>query len=198
MAGDLDPAALPAAEDPPERQADGTSTSRVAANRARRAVERHKMVTMLVAGATEREVAEALTAERERSGQGGRVTEARVSKHLVKLLERWEQSDLSQVDNLRAVQIKRLEAMIRRLNVELVGSGKVRLGVVDRLAKYELLLARIAGTEKPQQHVHSGTIDHRLDREEVDRLEQVWLASVEGTAEEILDAELVGSGETSG
>lgn len=146
--------------------------------RVRKAQERRRIIDLIVAGRTEREVSEILDIKADR-----------VSRVVTKVLETWKAADIRQVEQLRQIQLARLDAAIRALMPK-VEDGN--LGAIDRLAKVEDLRSRIAGTEKPIEHRHSHDVTHRLeDRETVENLERAWQEST-GTGEIVDgDAEVV-------
>lgn len=148
------------------------------------AKKRHEIITMLIAGATEAEIAETLDL---RPGS--------VSKVVVQQLEKWENEDRAQIEHVRELQLKRIDRLIRAHMPNALGLPK-RAGdaarepsvkATDTIRKLEELRARIAGTEAPKRIEVGGEISHVIDAAEAERLENVWAQ----TGGEVIDATVV-------
>lgn len=140
--------------------------------RVRNAQLRRRIIDLIVAGRTEQEVADELGIKRKR-----------VSTIVTTVLSNWRTADIRQVEQLRTIQLARLDAAIRALMPK-VEDGN--LAAIDSLTKVEALRAKVAGTEKPVEHRHSHDVTHRLEeRGAVENLERAWLDSVDGSAVEV-------------
>lgn len=113
-------------------------------------------------------------------------TKSSVEQHLNTALDTWSGLGERDVERLRTLQLARIDLALSSI-MSLVQKGNLK--AVDRMVKLEALRARLTGTEAPTKHEHSGTIDHRVDREEVSRLERAWLAG--NQTEDIVDADAV-------
>lgn len=152
-----------------------------------RAQLRHQCIQMTLAGATQDEIAAALG-----------VTRARVSKVVNRLLEEWEQKDKQKVEQIRELQLRRLDRLERAIwnkaiGVDVADDGTTirrdaSLKHIGEIRKLEALRARIAGTEAPKRVEMSGEV-FVIDQEEDDRLLRAWAhtggAVIEGEATEL-------------
>lgn len=129
-------------------------------------------------GATTEDISRAMTQ------QGDPITPQGVERIIVRALEELRGSALHDVENVRAGQLDRIDAMIAQLWPLVLDKN---LKAIDRVTNLERLRARIAGTEAPQRIEHAGLVEHRISREEVNHLQSLWLESggIEGTAEPV-------------
>lgn len=152
--------------------------------RVSRAQRRHRVVRMMLAGASELEIAQAL--DMRPSG---------VSKIVTGLLEEWESQDKAAVEALRELQLQRLDRLLQAvwpdaIGIDPQGNRKtVNLKAVDRALKIEALRARIAGTEAPRKVDLSGDFTFAMSVEEAEDLDRAWVDSggevLEGHAVEL-------------
>jgi hypothetical protein len=146
------------------------------------AKRRHEIITMLIAGATETEIAETL---------GLRPNS--VSKVIINQLEKWENEDRATIEHVRELQLKRIDRLIRAHMPAALGLPKKQgdpardpsVRATAEIRKLEEFRARIAGTEAPKRIEVAGEVTHLIDAEEAQRLEEVWAQSggdvIEGT-----------------
>jgi DNA-binding CsgD family transcriptional regulator len=152
-----------------------------------KAQRRHQVVTMLLAGASEADIARTL-----------KITPAAVSKIVGQVLDAWESQEQASVEKVRTLQLARIDRLIRAHWNAAIGvrdDGTTTAPSVKATAEIrnlEALRARIAGTEAARRVEFSGSLGFSLEREEVERADQAWLNSggpvLEGTATEIADA----------
>lgn len=152
--------------------------------RVARAQRDHKIIAMTLAGATEEAIADALDC---------RV--AYVRRSVTRQLERWRENDQARIEDVRNLQLARIDRLIQALWPDAVGmrdDGSKKPAspkAVGEIRQLEALRARIAGTEAPKKIELSGDIGIAMDLDEQARLEAAWAASggevIEGTAEEI-------------
>lgn len=123
------------------------------------------------------------------------VTPATVSRTLAKVMERWENDDQRSVQQLREMQVRRLERLVTAVWSEAIGSTKdgVRrppnLKAVAEIRNLTLAQARLAGTEAPKKLEVSGEIGIALSMDELTDLDAAWSASggdtIEGSIAEL-------------
>lgn len=137
-----------------------------------RAQLRHNVVTMTLAGASQAEIAEALG-----------VTRSRVSRAVNRVLDEWEAEDRSRIEEVRELQLRRIDRLIRAhwgdaIGVRPDGTAKPpSVKATDTIRKLEALRARIAGTEAPKRLEVSGEIGVVIDAAEQARLDEAWRSS---------------------
>lgn len=149
-----------------------------------KAQRRHQVVTMLLAGATEADIARTLG-----------ITSQRVSDIVAKVIEAWESSERANVEQVRALQLARIDRLVRAHWNAAIGvrddgtTTAPSIKATAEIRNLEALRARIAGTEAAKRVEFSGSLGFTLDRDEVNRADQAWLTSggdvLEGTATEI-------------
>ena len=151
--------------------------------RVQAAHDRHNVLQLLLGGATEQEVAQALG-----------MKPARVKRLIRQILETWRDTDLAAVESVRNLQLTRIDRMVRTLWPRAMGmdpvTGESRepsMKAIAEVRKLETLRARIAGTEAPKRIQVDGSLGFHLEPEEIARAEQAWLGegAVEGTAAEV-------------
>lgn len=145
------------------------------AGRVQRAQRRNRVLALAAAGATNVRIAELLG-----------LSEQGVSSIILRSLEKYAESDLQKVENVRAMQLQRLDRMLTSIWPK-VEEGNLK--AIDRALRIEVQRAKIAGTERPTQHEHEHhhTVDPiEVDAGEVARLERAWKGTaVDATAIEI-------------
>lgn len=148
------------------------------AGKLRAAQRRATVLRLRRSGATTEDISRAMTQ------QGDPITATQVERIIIAALEELRGSALHDVENVRAGQLDRIDAMIAQLWPLVLDKN---LKAIDRVTNLERLRARIAGTEAPQRVEHGGMVEHRISREEVNHLQSLWLESggIEGTAESI-------------
>lgn len=153
----------------------------IRAGRLSKAQKRNKILALRAAGGTHEQIAEVLTK------QGHRTTPSAVTRMLNKALEDLATEDLARVEQVRALQLERLDRMVAKLWPRVM-EGNIK--AIAEVRNIEQLRAKIAGTEAPRKIEHSGSVDHRVSREEVAQLERAWIDS---TADDlpVEDAQLV-------
>lgn len=149
-----------------------------------KAARRQQVINLLLAGASEAEIGKALG-----------MAPAAVSRVVLSILDAWEQQEQAAVEKIRALQLARIDRLVRAHWNAAIGVGPdgtpraPSTKATDTIRQLEALRARIAGTEAAQKVIHSGSIGFSLDPAEVAQADQAWLASggevVEGTADEI-------------
>jgi DNA-binding transcriptional MerR regulator len=166
----------------PLRPRDGQRAQGLRRGKITKAMKRRKVVDLRAAGFSVSEISEQLNIMAEQNDQPMWRTSPRgVDTILNNTLAELAAADESQIDKVRQLQLHRIDLATQQVML-LVRKGNLK--AVDRLVRLEQLRARIAGTESAQRVEHSGVIDHRVDRGEVERLEQAWMDgnTVEGTA----------------
>jgi predicted transcriptional regulator len=98
-------------------------------------------------------------------------------------------------EEARTLELERLDTMLRVL------ANKVEAAAAEgdyRPMQMQLRVqerrSRLLGLDSPQRHDHSGqvTVEHGIERQEIDDLERLWQESgIDSTAEEITDAEVL-------
>lgn len=145
-----------------------------------RAQKRNKILALRAAGGTLEQIAEVLTR------QGYKTSAAGVQTILSNALEALREDDLANVEQVRALQLDRLDRMVAKVWPRVLEGN---LKAVAEVRAIEQLRARIAGTEAPRKVEHSGVVSHQVSQEEVKQLEKAWIDS---TAEDLPDdAQLV-------
>lgn len=149
-----------------------------------KAARRQQIINLLLAGASEAEIAQTLS-----------VSPAVVSKVVLSILDTWEQQEQAAVEKIRALQLARIDRLVRAHWNAAIGLGPdgtsrpPSVAATDAIRKLETLRSQIAGTQAAQKVIHSGSIGFSLDPAEVAQADQAWLASggevVEGTADEL-------------
>lgn len=155
-----------------------------------KAMKRRKVLDLRASGFSTVEIAEHMNHLAQTEDKPAwRTTPNGVDRILNNALADYANADEAQIEKVRALQLHRIDIATQQVML-LVKKGNLK--AVDRLVRLEQLRARIAGTESAQRVEHSGVIDHRVERGEVERLEQAWLAgnTVEGTAHEVTDDDL--------
>lgn len=168
---------------PPDRPIEGAARL-PASGRLSRAELRHKVLTIMLSGATIEECAKALG-----------VTKRRVSSVINRTLEAWREEDRSKIENVREMQLKRIDRMVRALWNKAIGVNadgslsEPSLKAIGEIRKLEALRARIAGTEAPKKVEVAGELGFHLVKEETDQLEKAWVNAggdvIDGTAEDL-------------
>lgn len=171
---------LPARVAPAQR---GRPKTRVA-----KALQRQKVINMLLAGATEQQIADTLD-----------MRPSSVSKIVLAVLDAWETAEQANVEKVRTLQLARIDRMVRALWNDAVGvrsdgtATQPSLRAIAEIRNLEALRARIAGTEAAKKVEVSGSLGFHLDSDELERAEQAWLGSagdvVEGVARELASGE---------
>lgn len=154
--------------------------------RAKAAENRHRVMTMLTAGASPEEVAKALG-----------MKQSRVNTIIRAVLETWEVADFRAVEHVKEAQLRRIDRLVSALWPRALGMPErpdaprraPDLKAVAEIRQLEALRADIVGTKAAKKVEFGGTIGVHVDAEEVDRLEAAWLQS---TAEDITEAAIVG------
>lgn len=152
--------------------------------RVKAAVRRQQVIRMLLAGATEAEIAQALA-----------ISRSRVNTLTLQILDDWESAERANVDRVRALQLAKLDRLERAHFNNAVGvaadgtATQPSIKAADLILRIEALRARIAGTEAAKKVEFSGSLGFHLDRAEIEADEAAWAATggdiVEGTAREI-------------
>lgn len=167
------------------RQKRGSPRGRIA-----RATMVHDAITMLLSGATEHAIADALSRKYER-----KITPNRVANLLNDQLERWGTEDRSNADRVRELQLRRIDRLESAiwndaLGVRTDGTRKdPSLRAIAEIRKLEALRASIAGTHAPKRIEVAGNLDVAFSTEDFDTLETTWAQS--GGDELIIDADVV-------
>ena len=170
---------------PPEKRSekarhlppDATRSQVRRAGKVTAAKRRSDVLTLAVAGHPPAAIAETLTAKYKAEGLSG-VSQRSVEITINKALEEWRASDASKIENVREMQLARLNQLLTKLYPKALGAdGQPHLKTVDRVLKLEQLRSKIAGTEAPRKLEVSGSIGLGLDPKEIEREEQAWLAS---------------------
>lgn len=142
------------------------------AGRVRRAQRQTQVLSMLLGGATEEEIAETLGMRRDT-----------VVTTIRRYLKRAAEEDRAKVEHVRELQLRRIDRLVRAAWPDAVGVNTdgtrkpVSLKAVAEIRNLEALRARIAGTEAPKKVEVSGDIGIALSAEEAQRLESAWAAS---------------------
>ncbi len=166
---------------PPERRSekaqhlppDATRSQVRRAGRVTAAKRRSDVLTLAVAGHTPTAISETLTQKYQSEGLAG-VSQRSVETTINKALEEWRASDAANIENVRQMQLARLDQLLATLYPK---AREGHLKTVDRVLKLEQLRSKIAGTEAPRRLEVSGNIGLGLSKEEVEREEQAWLDS---------------------
>lgn len=141
------------------------------------AQKRNKVLALRAAGGTEEQIAQVM---RE---QGYSITRKGVNAIITRALEDMQLEDQSAIESVRALQLDRLDRMLAKVWPKVLDGN---LKAIKEAREIERLRAKIAGTEAPRKVQHSGTVDHRVSREEVDALSAAWQEhAIDGTAVEI-------------
>lgn len=166
---------------PPERRSQTTSHLPADATRAElrragkvvRAKRRADVLTLAAAGHHPEQIADTLA---ERYAEKGLtpLSKGSVERIINDALTDLRESDLANIEAVRAMQLARLDAWLRAISTK-VAEGNLK--AIDRALKIEALRAKIVGTEAPKQLEVSGTIALGVDRAEVERGERAWLES---------------------
>lgn len=164
---------------PPERRsqatkhlpADATRAEARRAGKVTRAKRRSDVLTLAVAGHTVEKIAEVLTEKYKGEGLAG-ITGRSVEITINHALEEWKARDAGNVEQVRAMQLTRLDAMLAAISTDAL---KGNLKAVDRVLRLEALRAKIAGTEAPRRLEVSGSIALGVEEAEIERGEQAWL-----------------------
>ncbi len=157
--------------------------------RVSKAQRRHQVVSLLLAGASEVDIAKALG-----------ITAARVSQIVMRVLDDWESAERANVERVRTLQLARLERLIQAhwnaaIGVRPDGTPTTpSTKAAAEIRNLEALRARIAGTEAARRVEVSGTLGFTLERDEVERADQAWLESgggdvIDGVATELAAGE---------
>ncbi len=169
----------------PERIA-STASSRQGKpiTRVTKAMRRQQIITLLLSGRTEVDIAKALG-----------MTPAAVSKIVLNVLDSYERAERASVEKVRALQLARIDELIKAhwndaVGVRDDGTRKAAsLRATAEIRNLEQLRARIVGTEAAREVHVSGSLGFKLETDEVERADQAWLQSggdvVEGTAVEL-------------
>lgn len=152
-------------------------------NRVRAAQLRHQVMNLVVAGATERQIAEALG-----------ISERRVASIISKTLDRWLERDHRVVEKVREIQLARIDALVSKLWPAATGAPEYENGpprqpnlkAIDRITRLEALRARIAGTEAARKIDVSGELGIHITSEQADALDRTWV----GTGGDVIDGTL--------
>lgn len=166
---------------PPEKRSekaqhlppDATRSQVRRAGRVTAAKRRSDVLTLAVAGHTAAAIADTLTAKYKGEGLAG-VSQRSVEVTINKALEEWRASDTANIENVRQMQLARLDQVLAKLYPKALEG---HLKTVDRVLKLEQLRSKIAGTEAPRRLEVSGNIGLGVSKEEVEREEQAWLAA---------------------
>lgn len=161
-----------------KRREEMTRKERYRADRIGHARKRSLVLSLAASGMSAKAIAEQLMANGIQASQGG------VSRIIALAMKEARARDEASVENIRSLQLERIDAALQSIWAK-VKSGD--LAAHDRFIKLEALRAKLAGTEAPQQVEHSGTVEHRLSPEEVERRQQAWIAS----GGDVVDAEVV-------
>lgn len=150
------------------------------------AERRRKALALRRAGATYDQIAEALE-----------VSVARARSYVDEAIEAINKEIGESAAEVRTIEAERLDEMMRILWPK-VREGNLK--AMDRVMRIMERRSRLLGLDAPQEHHHSGEVQHQLgvERADVAELERVWNDTVDADATEIPDAELVGSVETDG
>lgn len=170
---------------------DATRSQVRRAGKVSRAKRRHDVLRLAIGGMEPQEIADELTklyANEDPPLQA--VSKQAVDAIIRRSLEEWKSADLAQIENVRSLQLRRIDEAMRSIWLK-VQDGNLK--AIDRYRGLEALRAKIAGTEAPRRVHHEGQIDHRLaqDQDEAQREEEAWMASrpVEGSARELQPGE---------
>lgn len=163
----------------------GGPDGRRVGGRAVAAERRHRVITMLTAGASPDEIAKALG-----------IKQSRVNTIIRAVLDTWEVADFRAVEHVKEAQLRRIDRLVSALWPRALGIPErpdaprrsPDLKAVAEIRQLESLRADIVGTKAAKKVEFGGTIGVNVDREEVDRLEAAWLQS---TAEDITEAVVV-------
>lgn len=152
--------------------------------RVQRALVRQKITNLVLGGATEQEIAKALD-----------LTPKRVTVVLGQILNSWESAEQANVDKVRALQLARVDRLLRAHWPAAVGIGPNGTQVppsrqaAEFCLKAEMLRSDLAGTKAAKRVEISGTIGIEMHEGEIERLDQAWLNSggdvIDGTATEL-------------
>lgn len=152
--------------------------------RVKAAVRRQQVIRMLLAGASEAEIAQTLG-----------ITSSRVCELVIRILDDWESAERANVDRVRALQLAKLDRLERAHFNNAVGVAadgtqtQPSIKAADLILRIEALRARISGTEAAKKVEFSGSLGFHLDREEIEQDEAAWAASggdiIEGSAREL-------------
>jgi hypothetical protein len=143
------------------------------AGKVTRAKRRTDVLALAVAGYSADQIAEQLSEKY--VGQGmSRITKRAVQNTINKALTEWREQDSAKIENVRAMQLARLEEVLSGIYLK---ARKGDLGAVDRVVRLEALRAKIAGTEAPRRIDFKGEMDHRISPQEVEREEKAWLSA---------------------
>jgi hypothetical protein len=156
----------------------GGSDGRSLRGRALAAHNRHKVMTMLVGGATPQEIARALEWKL-----------SKVQNIVSAVLESWEDQDYREVEKVREIQLQRIDRLVRTLWPKATG-GEGRapdLKAIAEIRQLENLRAELTGTKAAKKIELGGTLNFTVERDEIDRLEQAWTQGevVDGIAHEL-------------
>ncbi len=150
--------------------------------RVTKAMRRHQVVSLLLAGASEVDIAKALG-----------ITPGRVSTIVMSVLDAWESAERANVDKVRALQVARIDRLIQAhwnaaIGVRADGTATApSVKATAEIRNLEALRARIVGTEAARKFEVSGSLGFHLEASEVERADEAWLAS-SSAAEDVIDA----------
>jgi hypothetical protein len=169
---------------------DATRAEVARAGKVTRAKRRHDVLQLAVAGLGPEEIAERLSESYEKQGLQ-QITKPAVEGIIRSTLTTWRESDLQRIENVRALQLQRLDRAMEVLWLKVLDGN---LKAHDRYYRLEALRAKIAGTEAPRRMEVSGSIGLHADQEAVQREEEAWKSSadnglIEGTATEVTDGD---------
>lgn len=184
---------------------DAKSRSRgevVRASKVSRARRRHELLQLAATGATVEDISRVLTDRWEALGEKG-ISAKGVRSSLGRIFEQWRQEDRRNVENLIELDAHRLDELLKALwqratqpvvtvsgddgqPVKILNPNQMK--AVDRVLAIMAQRAKLLGLNAPEKHEHK--VNFSLpdeERKEVERLENLWLASgaVDSTAEEL-------------
>lgn len=169
---------------PTKRRLPDDRPSHRPSTRVKRALERQQIINLLLGGATEVEIAKALD-----------IKAQRVTNLIGRILDSWEKAEQADVEKVRALQLARLDRLVRAHWPASVGIGANGAQVApsrqsaEFILKAEMLRADIAGTKAAKRIEVAGSVGFHLEPEDIARADQAWLASggdaIEGTATDL-------------
>ncbi len=144
-----------------------------AASKVAMAQRRQQIIRLLLAGATEEQTAEALG-----------ITTNAVAKMVERILADWTRTEQTSVERVRALQLGRIDRLIRAhwnaaIGISADGTSTVTpsLKATGEIRQLEALRARIAGTEAATKVEHSGSLGFHLEPGEIESLDKAWRES---------------------
>jgi hypothetical protein len=158
-----------------------TVAQRTRSGKVTRAARRHDVITLKAGGYSDEEIAEILTTRYKQEGGRG-ISRSSVTRIVNNWLESLRTADEALVDNVRALQLHRIDQLTAALSEKALAGN---LKSIDRMIRLEYLRARIAGTEAPRKLQVGGQIEHTISPEEIERERRAWAAAGRTTTDDI-------------